>query len=163
MKTREIVFAGTVAALYAALVLMNAGYSFGPVQFRVAEALTVLPFLFPAAIPGLFIGCMLANIMSPFLGILDVVFGSLATLLAAFLTSRCKSRWLAPLPPIIINALVIGALLAFFVPDAEATVIAFIVIGLQIGLSELIVCAGLGIPLLLALEKLRLGEKFPGR
>jgi len=160
MKPRKIVFAGALAALYAALVYMNAAYSFGPVQLRLAEALTVLPFLFPEAVPGLFAGCLIANLVSQF-GLPDIVFGSLATLLAAWLTSRCKHRWMAPLPPILVNMAVVGALITLYTPGKEATLIAFAANALLIGVSQAAACAGLGIPLLLMAEKARL-RKFLG-
>ena len=91
-----------IAALYAALTIALAPISFGPVQFRVAEALTLLPFFMPEAIPGLFIGCLLANFTGGF-GIIDIVFGSAATLLAAWLTYEMPNMWLAAIPPVIVN------------------------------------------------------------
>ncbi|MEG1073265.1 MAG: QueT transporter family protein, partial [Oscillospiraceae bacterium] len=86
-SVRDLTLAAMVAALYAVMSYFGNifGMTYFGIQFRFAEALTVLPFLFPATVPGLFVGCFIANILSPF-GALDVVFGSLATLLAAFLT-----------------------------------------------------------------------------
>ena len=95
--TRDLTLAAVLAAVYAALTITLPVPQYGAVQIRFAEALTVLPFLFPAATPGLFVGCIIANLFSPF--VLDVVFGSMATLLACLWTSRMTSRWLAPLPP----------------------------------------------------------------
>ncbi|MEA5002230.1 MAG: QueT transporter family protein, partial [Christensenella sp.] len=85
-KVRYLCEASLIAALYAALTLLLAPLSYGPVQVRVSEALCVLPFFTPAAVPGLFIGCMLANLYTAGLGVMDIVVGSLATLLAATLT-----------------------------------------------------------------------------
>ena len=82
---RRIALAAVTAALYAGLTMALAPISFGVVQFRVAEALTLLPFIMPEAVPGLFVGCLLANFLGGF-GIIDVVFGSAATLAAACLT-----------------------------------------------------------------------------
>ena len=100
-----------VAAIYAALTLALAPISYGAVQVRVSEALTVLPFFMPrSAVPGLFLGCFLANFLGG-AGIWDVVFGSAATLIAAMLTARCRSRMLSPLAPVLVNAVVVGCLL----------------------------------------------------
>ena len=87
-----------IAALYTVLTLALPVLSFGPIQFRLAEGMTVLAWLCPEAIPGLAVGCFLANLLgSPY--VLDWIFGTLATLLAALWTSRIKHRALAPLPP----------------------------------------------------------------
>ncbi|MGE5613765.1 MAG: QueT transporter family protein, partial [Bacillota bacterium] len=102
--TRFIVEAAFIAAMYAALTILIPGGS-GQVQVRVSEALTVLPFFMPAAIPGLFAGCLLANIIVG-VSLYDVIFGSLATLAAAFLTRKMPVKYLAPLPPVVINAVV---------------------------------------------------------
>lgn len=111
--------AGIIAAVYAALTLLPIP-QYGGIQFRVAEAMTVLPFFFPEAIPGLAVGCFLANLLgSPF--VLDWVFGTLATLLAALWTSRLKNRYLAPVPPVVCNAVIVGAEIAWFsVQDGAA-------------------------------------------
>ena len=105
--TRDLTLAAVLAAVYAALTITLPVPQYGAVQIRFAEALTVLPFLFPDATPGLFVGCIIANLFSPF--VLDVVFGSMATLLACLWTSRMTSRWLAPLPPVLCNAVIVGA------------------------------------------------------
>lgn len=154
--TRKLVFAAMIGGLYLALTMMAIGISFGPVQFRVSEVLCVLPFLFPECAPGLFIGCLLSNLFSNY-GIPDVVFGSLATLLAAVLTSKCKNKFLAPIPPIIINAVVVGAIITYY---EGAGLAPFPLFAAQVGFGELVVCAGLGIPLLLTLEKLKIKQTF---
>lgn len=105
-ETRFIVKAGMIAAIYIILTLVMGEASFGPVQFRISEAMTILPFFEPAAIPGLFIGCFLSNIFGGF-GIIDIVFGSLTTLLAAYLTSKMPNKYLATLPPILLNAFIV--------------------------------------------------------
>lgn len=83
--TKRICRAGVIAALYAVLTWVLGPYAYGPLQFRPAEALCILPLFFPEAVPALYVGCMLANLMSGY-GIYDIFLGSLATLLAAFLT-----------------------------------------------------------------------------
>ncbi|MBQ8930102.1 MAG: QueT transporter family protein [Oscillospiraceae bacterium] len=102
-----------VAALYVVLTLIFAPISFGSVQFRIAEILTTLPLLTPAAVPGLFVGCLLGNILGGAI-IWDIVFGSLATLIGAALGYLLRfNRWLVPLPTVIANALIIPWVLRY--------------------------------------------------
>ena len=157
---RSLAMSAMIAAIYAAVTLFLAPISFGPFQIRVAEALTVLPFLFPQSIFGLFAGCLIANIggtvMGASLGLPDIVFGSLATLLAAYLTSKCKKIWLAPLPPILINAIVIGALITIvYAPGAGLA--AFPLFAGEVALGQTIACYAIGLPLLVFLKK---NERF---
>ena len=119
--------------------------------------MTVLPFLFPEAIPGLAVGCFLANLLgSPFL--LDWIVGTAATLLAAVWTSRVHRRWLAPLPPVIANAVIVGLELCCF-SDAgvfswgNASLGGFLAGAFSVGIGELVVCYALGVPLMIALQK----------
>ena len=154
ISTRYLTRAAVIAALYVALTylagIMNLAY--GPVQFRFSEALTVLPFLFPEAVPGLFVGCVISNLISPY-GVLDLVVGSAATLLAAIWTNRCRSRWFAPMPPVIANAVMVGAMIAWYEAGFGAGFpAAFAYNALTVGLGELIVCYALGLPLLKLLE-----------
>lgn len=144
--TKFLVQASIIGAIYAALTIALAPISYNLMQVRVAEALTILPFFTPAAIPGLFIGCIVANIIGG-LGLLDIVFGSTATLLAAIITYKMKKSILAPLPPVLVNALVIGIMLSYLL-----NVPMHISIG-WVGLGQLIACYGLGYPLLRYLEK----------
>ena len=130
-----------------------APFGFGPWQLRVSEALTVLPYYTTVAVPGLFVGCLLANLISSY-GLLDIVFGSLATLVAAALTTRIKRRWLVPLPSVLINAVVIGAVIAYSsvgTPDEGP----FLLFAAQVGLGQLLSCYGLGMPLMLVLDRLK--------
>lgn len=144
-----------IAALYVALTVLFSGISYGVVQVRIAEALTVLPFFTPAAIPGLFVGCALANMIGGY-GLLDVVVGSLATLFAAFMTYRIKNRWLAPLPSVLLNGVMVGLMLAYVLELP-----AFVTMG-QIALEQAVACYGLGLPLLLLLN--RYGRRiFPSK
>ena len=111
MKTNKVLFmtrAAMIAAIYVVLCVVFQPISYGAIQTRIAEALTILPFFTPAAIPGLFIGCLIANLLGG--GILvDVICGSAATLIGAVGTYmlRNKSRYLAPLPPIAANVLIV--------------------------------------------------------
>ena len=151
----RLAFAGVIGALYAALSIFGSvfGLTYGPIQLRFAEALTVLPFLFPETVGGLFVGCFVANLLSPY-GVLDMVVGSLATLLAAFLTSCCRHRALAPLPPVLVNAVFIGALLAWQQTGmGEAFMAAFWYNACSIAVSQALVCYILGLLLLRWMEK----------
>ena len=149
---RKIAFSGLIAAVYAVVTILLSFSSYGVIQFRVAEAMTILPFFSPVFIPGLFIGCLLSNMFSPN-GMLDLIFGSLATLLAAVLTyyigrTNIKfKRYLAPFPAVIVNAIVVGALLHYTINYPLLISI------LQVGFGEAVCCYGLGLPLLLFIEK----------
>lgn len=135
-----------IGAIYAILTILFAPISYGMVQVRVSEMLMILPFFTPAAIPGLFVGCIIANIFGGF-GLLDVIFGSLATLLSAFLVSIIGNKYLAPLPPVIVNAIIIGLVLHVVLDLPLYLTI------LWVGFGQFIACYGLGLPLLLLLEK----------
>ena len=155
-KVLLIAYAAIIAALYAALTLAVPFLSYGPLQFRFAEALTLLPVLTPAAIPGLAIGCFIANLGSPY-GIVDIVFGTLASLLAALCTYWLrkiqwkKLPWLSALMPALFNGVIIGAMIAIM---SEAGWIAFLSIGGQIALAQWIICYALGLPLMALLRKM---------
>lgn len=146
-KTKFIIQAAIIGALYAAVTILLAPFSYGIMQVRVSEALTILPFFTPAAIPGLFVGCIVANYLGGY-GLLDIALGSLATLLAAFLTYKIRNKALAPLPPVITNALIIGPMLYYILGAFPL----YACIG-WVALGELIACYGLGYPLLKYLEK----------
>lgn len=138
--SRFLARSALIAALYSLLVLAFAPLSFGPVQFRVAEAMTLLPWLFPEAIPGLFVGCLVSNLFGG-LGIVDMVFGSLATFVAAWLTRRMPNLLWAAVPPVLVNALVVGAYLSVLL---DVPLVATI---LYVGLGQAGVCFLLGVPL----------------
>ena len=152
-QTRRLALAGLIAAVYAAATLLLPIPQYGGVQFRVAEAMTVLPFLFPEAIPGLAVGCFLANLLgSPF--VLDWIFGTLATLLAALWSRRMPNVYLAALPPVVCNAVIVGAEIAWFtVQDGGAFWPAYGFNALTVGLGELAACYVLGVPLAKLLGK----------
>lgn len=143
-----IVRGAIIAALYVALTLPFSVISFEQVQFRFSEALTLLPILFPEAILGLFVGCLVSNIIASPFGVWDVALGSLATLAAAYCTYRLrKYPLLAAVPPVVINAVAVGFILYIgagmpFVPSM-----------LWVGLGQTAVIYVLGIPLLVMLRK----------
>lgn len=153
-KTKYLVHAALIAAVYAALTLLPflQPFSFGPLQLRVAEALTVLPYFTPAAIPGLFLGCLVSNLFSP-VGVWDILFGSLATLLGAFGTYALrKHKLLAPLPPVLANGVIVGGLLFVMLFHTSDRAPLWLMMA-QVAGGELLACYGLGLPLLMALEK----------
>ena len=117
MKNKSTLFlvqAAMIGAIYVVLTVVFAPISFGEVQIRFAEALTVLPFFTSAAVPGLFVGCLIANILGGAI-LPDIIFGSLATLIGAVGTSllRQQSRYLAPVPPIVANVLIVPFVLRY--------------------------------------------------
>lgn len=152
-KIRSLTLAAIVAALYTALSMTLPMFAAGPVQFRAAEALTLLPICFAPAIPGLAVGCLLTNLLFGY-GVWDVVFGTLATLLAAILTRKTRRHIaLAAAWPVLINALVIGTLLHF----VAGAPLAFTM--LTVGLGQLGACYALGIPLVLLIRRLPLMQE----
>jgi len=140
--------AAMIGAIYVVITLIFAPISYGLFQVRISEMLMVLPYFTGAAIPGLFVGCLIANIIGGH-GILDIIFGSLATLISAYLVSKISNKYLVPLPPVIINALIVGMVLHL--------VLGFplYLTALMVGAGQLVACYGLGLPLLLILEKHR--------
>ena len=153
---KSITVSALVAAAYVVLTLPFASFAFGQIQFRAAEVLTLLPFLSPSAVWGVFIGCFLSNAL--FSTPLDMVVGSLATLIAALITSRCKNVWLAALPPIAVNALAIGTMLAY-VSGSFSVPVLISLIG-SIALSQSVVCLGLGVPFIKLLKRCGLDKYF---
>lgn len=150
-KTSFITQAAIIAAIYTVLVIILQPISFGPVQFRIAEALTVLPYFTPAAIPGVTIGCFLSAILTG-ADLLDIVFGSLATLVAAILSYVLrKHKLLVPIPPIVVNALVIPWVLRF----AYGEVLPIHLMILSVGAGEIISAGLLGLFLLFALDQVK--------
>ncbi|MBE7036655.1 MAG: QueT transporter family protein [Ruminococcaceae bacterium] len=148
-KTKKLVYGAVLGALYAVLTLAFAPISYGPVQFRISEALTALPLLFDFAVPGLTVGCVVANLVGS-VGIYDVIFGSLATLLGALGTRLLRKKpVLAMLVPVLSNALIVGSMLFFIVPDSPALLYNI----LTVGAGELVICLGMGLPLYYVLKK----------
>ena len=154
MRNKHVLFitqAAMIAALYTVLTFVaNAlGLANYSIQVRFSEALTVLPALTPSAIPGLFIGCILSNTLTGCMP-LDIIFGSLATLVGAIGTFLLrKNKILAPIPPIIANTIVVPFVLAY-VYKLDGTIPLFM---LTVGAGEIISCAVLGLPLLFGLQK----------
>lgn len=150
-KTRYLAESAMIAAIYVVLVMIFQPISFGPIQFRIAEALTVLPFFTPAGIPGVTIGCLLANILGG-ANIFDILFGTLATLIGAIGSRMLRSnKWLVPIPPIAANTIIVPFVLCYAY-GIEGTIPYFM---LTVGIGEVIACGVLGILLIFLLQKYR--------
>jgi len=150
-KTQFLTQAAIIAALYVVLTIIANifGLANYVIQVRFSEALTILPFFTPAAIPGLFIGCLLSNLLTGCLP-LDIIFGSLATLLGALGTYALrKQKWLVPIPPIAANVLIVPFILAY-VYQFEGSIPYFMI---TVGIGEVISCGILGMILLNTLLK----------
>ena len=164
---RRLTFAALIAAIYAVVTITTGAFAYGPIQFRIAEALCILPFFLPFTTWGLFVGCILANLMSP-VGVFDVVFGSLATLGCCLCTAAIGRGWdgkswgkciCACFMPVVWNAVIVGLLLAlFYAEDGRAKIVLFFLYGAEVGLGELVVMFVLGLPLMRWLPKT---EFFP--
>lgn len=153
MKNKNVAFmtqAAMIAAIYVVLTYVFAPFSFGEVQIRIAEALTILPVFTPAAIPGLFVGCIVGNILGGAI-LPDIIFGSIATLIGAFFTYQLcnKNRFLAPLPPIIANTVIVPFVLRY--GYGVALPIPFMM--LTVGVGEVVGCGVLGLVLYTALNR----------
>ncbi len=159
-----IVRTAIVAALYAVLTFALAPISYGMIQFRLSEVMTLLAFINPVYIVGLTLGTLIANMASQ-LGMMDMVFGTLATFISVFLVSRTKNIWIASLWPSIVNGVIIGSMIYYlgFVPEGFGVLaaIGFVFVG------EFVVVTLIGVPLYkqLIMKQERLirtlkGEKF---
>ncbi len=153
MKNKKVLFltqAAMIAAIYVVLTVMFQAISFGEIQVRIAEALTILPAFTPAAIPGLFIGCIIGNIFGGSI-LPDIIFGSLATLIGAGCTYllRNQNKYLLPLPPIISNTIIVPFVLRY--AYGVNLPIAFMM--LSVGIGEVISCGVLGMILYSSLVK----------
>lgn len=152
-KTLFLTQAAMIAAIYVVLTyLANAmGLANGFIQIRLSEALTILPFFTPAAIPGLFVGCLLSNILTGCC-LLDIICGSAATLIGAIFTFLLrKYKWLAPLPPILANIIIVPFVLTS--PYGYGLENAWWYLAVTVGIGEIICCGILGMSLLFLLNK----------
>ncbi len=156
MNIRYLTKASLIAAIYIVLVLLQVmpfplvGLTFGPIQLRIAEGLALLPLVEAAAVPGVFVGCLIANLLiAPYsgFGLVDIIGGSLVTLLAAYLTSKMKNKITGILPPVILNGLIVSIWVSFF------TKIPYWVTVLGIGGGELASVAIFGSIILYVYEK----------
>ena len=152
MKSKKLVFicqAAVIAALYVVLTYVISAFASGVIQVRVSEALTILPAFTPAAIPGLVIGCLLSNTLTGCV-LLDIIFGSVATLIGALGSYALRRHtWLVPIPPIVSNMIIVPFVLRF----AYGATDAFPFMIATVGAGEIISCYLLGMILYGALKK----------
>ena len=164
-STQQLCRAGVIAALYVALTYAFMPFAFGPFQIRPAEALCILPLFFPEAVPALFVGCALSNLTSPYV-LFDVLFGSIATLLAAtgtyfigkLIQKDLGKILLGGLCPVLANSLIIPFVIVFLCGGAEgysSVVIAYFSFACSLFITESVFVYGLGTPLYFALKKYR--------
>lgn len=174
LTTRNMAFGAMIAALYTALCLALAPLSFGMVQVRAAEALTILPVFSAVGVWGVTLGCALSNLVGFFtganiLGYMDILFGTAATLLAALLSRKLRGirflglPMLSTLPPVILNAVVVGAELAFVTGSSESFGKLFLINALYVGAGQLVSCCLLGLPLAALLERTGAAKACFGR
>ncbi len=148
-KVIYLVQAAMIAAIYIVLLMIFQSISGTVIQVRVSEALTILPYFTPAAIPGLFVGCFLGNMLN-YAEPLDFIFGSLATLIAAMMSYKLRfNKFLVPIPPIVVNMLVVPWILSY--AYAESASIPFMM--LTVGIGQIVACGVFGMILLFALDK----------
>mgnify|MGYP000935037421 CR=1 FL=1 len=167
ITTRQISYSAIIAVLYAAVTLLFAPISYGALQFRISEGLMLLAAFTPAAVPGLYLGCVIANLLGGF-GIIDILFGGLATLLAAYCTYKISQKtagmrnrilkvFLLPLPTIIFNGLIVGGYLPFVITDpgiGDAGLAAVIAVSvLSVSMGEAVVTYAVGLPLYYAIKR----------
>ena len=156
-STRALTRAAMVAAIYVVLTLIFQPISFGAIQFRIAEVMTLMPIMTPYAVPGLFVGCLLANWLGG--GIwFDVALGSIATLLAAICTRRFRARLaFAAIFPTLFNGLIVGPVVYFAYVRAPGDPVSMPTLLFNMGtvaFGELVVCYALGLPMIYGLKKL---------
>ncbi|MBQ6858027.1 MAG: QueT transporter family protein [Clostridia bacterium] len=149
-NTRTLTRAAIIASLYAALTLLLAPISYGEIQIRLSESLTLLPVLLPEAVPALAIGCLLANILGG-CTIFDIVFGTLATLMAAVMTRRLRNRpVLASAMPVLFNGVIVGAVVHF----AYAPAMPLLLCMVFVAAGETVSCMVLGPAVLRVMRRL---------
>jgi len=146
MDTKKLLKVSLVAAIYAVITYVLAPISFGAVQFRLSEIMTLLAFVDPLYVPALTLGCAIANLFSP-AGVIDVIVGTAATFIATFAMSKSKNMIIASLYPTIVNAVMIGAMLyyAFNLP--------LVLSALQVGVGEFVVVTLIGVPIFKLLSR----------
>ena len=148
MLIKKLTRSALIAALYVLLVFVFQVSSFGPIQIRVAEALTVLPILFPEAVLGIFVGVLLSNILGG-MGMWDILGGSLISLVAAMITYKYRESWVAYAAPIVLNAVFVSLYLRF----VFQLPMSYWFMVLTVGVGQAVAVLGLGIPLIKQLKK----------
>lgn len=158
LTTKQLALSGIMAGLYAAVTILTSSFAYGNIQFRLADSLCVLTALEPSLTIGLTLGCLLANLFST-VSALDIFVGTAATLIGCLLTARLKKAWLMPLPTLLSNTLLVGAMLAFcFTPEAFWQ--GLMLFGAEVALGQAAVLYGIGVPMYVFARKTALMEKL---
>ena len=158
-RIRMVAYSGIVTALYVVLTIMVAPIAYGPIQCRISEVLTILPAFAMGYVPGVSLGCLLANLFNPTgnLGPVDVIGGTLATVIAGVFSRLIgkKNKFLAIIPPIVSNGLIVGGYLPFLLIDDSSKITATVVgiSMLEVAASEAVLLLVVGIPIILLINK----------
>ena len=156
---RQIALSGIAAGLYVAVTVLTASFAYGSIQFRIADAMCLLVCIEPSLTVGLTLGCLIANLFST-VSALDIIIGTAGTLLGCLLTVHIKRTWLLPIPTILSNAILVGAMLSWVLMPASEFWQGFAVMGGEVALGELVVLYALGVPLVIAMRRTGLMERL---
>ncbi len=149
---RQIALSGIAAGLYVAVTVLTASFAYGNIQFRIADAMCLLVCIEPSLTVGLTLGCLIANLFST-VSALDMIIGTAGTLLGCLLTVHIKKTWLLPIPTILSNAILVGAMLSWVLMPASEFWTGFVVMGGEVALGEAAVLYALGVPLVIAMRR----------
>ena len=156
---RQIALSGIAAGLYVAVTVLTASFAYGNIQFRIADAMCLLVCIEPSLTVGLTLGCLIANLFST-VSALDIIIGTAGTLLGCLLTVHIKKTWLLPIPTILSNAILVGAMLSWVLMPASEFWQGFAVMGGEVALGEAVVLYALGVPLVIAMRRTGLMERL---
>lgn len=152
LTTKQIALSGVAAGLYVGITILTSSFAYGNIQFRIADAMCLLVCLEPSLTLGLTLGCLIANFFST-VSALDIIIGTAATLLGCLLTLRLKNTWLLPLPTILSNAALVGAMLSWVYMPSALFWEGFAVMGGEVALGEAVVLYVLGVPLYVYMKR----------
>lgn len=159
INPRQIALSGIAAGLYVAVTVLTASFAYGSIQFRIADAMCLLVCIEPSLTVGLTLGCLIANLFST-VSALDIIIGTAGTLLGCLLTVHIKKTWLLPIPTILSNAILVGAMLSWVLMPASEFWQGFAVMGGEVALGEAVVLYALGVPLVIAMRRTGLMERL---
>ena len=159
INPRQIALSGIAAGLYVAVTVLTASFAYGNIQFRIADAMCLLVCIEPSLTVGLTLGCLIANLFST-VSALDIIIGTAGTLLGCLLTVHIKKTWLLPIPTILSNAILVGAMLSWVLMPASEFWQGFAIMGGEVALGEAVVLYALGVPLVIAMRRTGLMERL---
>ena len=159
INPRQIALSGIAAGLYVAVTVLTASFAYGNIQFRIADAMCLLVCIEPSLTVGLTLGCLIANLFST-VSALDIIIGTAGTLLGCLLTVHIKKTWLLPIPTILSNAILVGAMLSWVLMPASEFWQGFAVMGGEVALGEAVVLYALGVPLFITMRRTGLMERL---